>query len=152
MKVLVGLNCCLLLSFQIDAVPAPVSPQDSSTPSTPTALVEGCKQPSLEDGTAVRLRFAHTVSSAVVYVNDLAEFEVLEETGVSVVLIVPTGGIAWTTVTEEEPKRRMARGGKLENVMDSVRLSDGEKASLRATKVASAGGHNVNLALVKQAL
>jgi hypothetical protein len=35
----------------------------------------------------------------------------------------------------------MARGGKLEIVMDSVRLADGEKAALRATKGGSGGGH-----------
>jgi hypothetical protein len=35
----------------------------------------------------------------------------------------------------------MARGGKLEIVMDSVRLADGEKAALRATKEGKGGGH-----------
>ena len=35
----------------------------------------------------------------------------------------------------------MGRGGKLEIVMDSVRLVDGEKAALRATKEVQGGGH-----------
>jgi hypothetical protein len=35
----------------------------------------------------------------------------------------------------------MARGGKLEIVMDSVRLVDDEKAALRATKEVKGGGH-----------
>ena len=35
----------------------------------------------------------------------------------------------------------MARGGKLEIVLDSVRLIDGEKAALRAVKDAKGGGH-----------
>src|SRR5258708_37084021 len=35
----------------------------------------------------------------------------------------------------------MARGGKLEIVMDSVRLVDGQKAALRAVKNAKGGGH-----------
>jgi hypothetical protein len=35
----------------------------------------------------------------------------------------------------------MARGGKLEIVMDSVRLADGEKAALRATQEGKGGGH-----------
>jgi hypothetical protein len=35
----------------------------------------------------------------------------------------------------------MARGGKLEIVMDSVRLVDGERAALRAVKEAKGGGH-----------
>jgi hypothetical protein len=35
----------------------------------------------------------------------------------------------------------MARGGKLEIVMDSVRLVDSQKAALRATKEVQGGGH-----------
>jgi hypothetical protein len=89
----------------------------------------------------VKLRIAQTVSSADAHVNDRVEFEVLEDIKVADVLIVPKGGIAWGTVTEAEPKKRMARGGKLEIVMDSVRLTDGEKAALRATKDVKGGGH-----------
>jgi hypothetical protein len=74
-------------------------------------------------------------------VNDRVEFEVLEEIKVADVIVIPKGGIAWGTVTEAQPKRRMARGGKLEIVMDSVRLADGDKAALRATKEAQGGGH-----------
>lgn len=95
----------------------------------------------LEDGTPVRLRISQTVSSADAHVNDRVEFEVLEEVRVNGVLVVPKGGVAWGTVTEAQPKRRMARGGKLEIVMDSVRLADGEKAALRAVKEGKGGGH-----------
>lgn len=84
---------------------------------------------------------AQTVSSADAHVNDRVEFEVLEDIKVSDVLVIPKGGIAWATVTEAQPKRRMARGGKLEIVMDSVRLTDGEKAALRGTQEAKGGGH-----------
>jgi hypothetical protein len=35
----------------------------------------------------------------------------------------------------------MARGGKLEIVMDSARLVDGERGALRATKEVTGGGH-----------
>jgi membrane-associated protease RseP (regulator of RpoE activity) len=95
----------------------------------------------LEDGTPVRLRIAQTISSADAQVNDRVEFEVLEEVKVGDVLVIPKGGIAWGTVTEAQAKRRMARGGKLEIVMDSVRLVDGQKAALRAVKEAKGGGH-----------
>jgi PEGA domain len=84
---------------------------------------------------------AQTVSSADAHANDRVEFEVLEDIKLSDVLVIPKGGIAWGTVTEAQPKRRMARGGKLEIVMDSVRLADGEKAALRATQEAKGGGH-----------
>jgi hypothetical protein len=87
------------------------------------------------------LRMSQTVSSADAHVDDRVEFEVLEEITVANVVVIPKGGIAWGTVTEAQGKRRMARGGKLEIVMDSVRLVDGEKAALRAVKEAKGGGH-----------
>jgi hypothetical protein len=95
----------------------------------------------LEDGTPVRLRISQTISSASAHVGDRVEFEVLDEVKVGNVLVIPKGGVAWGTVTEAQPKRRLARGGKLEIVMDSVRLVDGEKAALRATKEVKGGGH-----------
>jgi hypothetical protein len=95
----------------------------------------------LEDGTPVKVRLSQTVSSADAHVDDRVEFEVLEEVKVAGVVVIPKGGIAWGTVTQAQPKRRMARGGKLEIVMDSVRLVDAEKAALRATKEVQGGGH-----------
>jgi len=131
--------CSLLLALQ--TTPAPTSaPQNNPAPSSKT-LVEACQQPCLEDGTPVRLRIAQTVSSADAHVNDRVEFEVLEDIKVSGVLVINKGGIAWGTVTEAQPKRRMARGGKLDIVMDSVRLVDGEKADLRASQSVQGGGH-----------
>lgn len=97
--------------------------------------------PTLEDGTPVKLRLSQTVSSADAHVNDRVEFEVLEDIKVSDVVIIPKGGIAWGTVAVAQHKRRMGRGGKLEIVMDTVRLVDGERAPLRATKEAKGGGH-----------
>jgi hypothetical protein len=122
---------CVLLIFQAN--------QSSGTELTQGASgIQG--QLVLEDATPVKLRISQTVSSADAHVNDKVEFEVLEEVRVSDVLIIPKGGIAWGTVTEAVPKRRMARGGKLEIVMDSVRLVDGQKAALRAVKDAKGGG------------
>jgi hypothetical protein len=99
------------------------------------------KQPVLEDGTPVKLRISQTVSSADAHVDDRVEFEVLEEVKIGDVVVIQKGALALGTVTEAQPKRRMARGGKLEVVMDSVRLADGEKAALRATKEVKGGGH-----------
>ncbi len=130
---------CLLLLLQSNTTPPP---QQSTTPNLAQQLpTAACKQPCLEDGTPVRLRMSQTVSSADAHVNDRVEFEVLEDIKVADVIVVPKGGIAWGTVTQAQPKRRMARGGKLEIVMDSVRLADGEKAALRATKEGKGGGH-----------
>lgn len=136
----VSVLCCLLVISPLTEVS--VATQQKSAATVPDQTpVAACKQPCLEDGTPVKLRIAQTVSSADAHVNDRVEFEVLEEIRISGVLIVPKGGIALGTVTEAQPKRRMARGGKLEIVMDSVRLADGEKAALRATKGGNGGGH-----------
>lgn len=135
----VSVLCCLLVTFPTIEVSG--AQQKSTAPPSDQTKLAACKQPCLEDGTPLKLRIAQTVSSADAHVNDRVEFEVLEEIRISGVLIVPKGGIALGTVTEAQPKRRMARGGKLEIVMDSVRLADGEKAALRATKGGNGGGH-----------
>jgi hypothetical protein len=88
----------------------------------------------LEDGTPVKIRIARTVSSADAHVGDNVDFEVLEEVRVGSLLVIPKGGVAWGAVTEAQSKRRMARGGKLDMNIDSVRLTDGEKVALRAVK------------------
>jgi len=56
-------------------------------------------------------------------------------------LVIPKGGIAFATVTEAQSKRRMARGGKLNVNIDSVRLVTHDKAPLRAIKEVKGGGH-----------
>jgi hypothetical protein len=131
--------CAFLLILQSGSQQSSAPAQQDTTPVKP--LVSACQQPCLEDGTPVRLRISQTISSEEAHVNDRVEFEVLEDVKVGETLIIPKGGIAWATVTEAQPKRRMARGGKLEIVMDSVRLADGEKAALRATKEVKGGGH-----------
>jgi hypothetical protein len=95
----------------------------------------------LEDGTPVKLRLQRTLSSADAQVNDQVDFDVLEEIKVNDVLVIPKGSVAWGTVTEAQPKRRMARGGKLDVNIDSVRLADGEKAALRGVRDVKGGGH-----------
>jgi PEGA domain len=110
-----------------------------STPQTQTtkpALTFG-----LEDGTPVKLRLQRTVSSADAHVDDRVDFDVLEEIKVKDVVVIPKGSIAWGTVTEAQHKRRMARGGKLNMNIDSVRLADGDKVPLRAVKEVKGGGH-----------
>ena len=95
----------------------------------------------LEDGTPIKLRLSRTVSSEDAQVNDKVDFDVLEDVKISDILVIPKGSVAWGTVTEAQPKRRMARGGKLEMNIDDVRLGDGEKAALRAVKEVKGGGH-----------
>jgi hypothetical protein len=95
----------------------------------------------LEEATPVRLRFSRTVSSADAHVGDTVDFEVLQDVSVNGTLVIPKGGVAFGTVTEAQPKRRMARGGKLEINIDYVKLLNGDKAALRAVKGGKGGGH-----------
>jgi hypothetical protein len=136
MKTVFSFPLCILCSFLLVAQTAtvPVAEAQQPTASTRTTFV-------LEDGTPIKLRLSQTVSSADARVNDRVEFEVLEDVLVGGVVVIPKGGAALGTVTEAMPKRRMARGGKLEIVMDSVRLVDGQKAALRAVKDGKGGGH-----------
>ena len=97
--------------------------------------------PRLEDGTPVKIRLSHTISSATAQDNDRVDFEVLDEVKVGNLLVIPKGSIAWGTVTEAQAKRRMGRAGKLDVTIDSVRLANGDKAALRGVKDVKGGGH-----------
>jgi hypothetical protein len=124
----------------------PAKAPENSTSKSPDNPPAAASKPAmqgfgLEDGTPVKLRTAHTISSADAHQSDTLDFEVLEDVSVSGSLVVPKGSIAWGTVTEAEPKRRMGRGGKLNVNIDSVRLTDGEKVPLRAVKDVKGGGH-----------
>jgi hypothetical protein len=80
------------------------------------------------------------MSSADAKTGETVDFEVLEDIKVSGIVVVPRGGIAWATVTEAQPKRRVGRGGKLSINIDSVRLVTGEKGALRAIKETQGAG------------
>lgn len=120
--------------------PAKQLQDPASQPPAPAPL----KQPlafGLEDATPIKLRLTRNLSSADAKTGDRVDFEVLEDVKIKDSIVVPRGGLAWGTVTEAQAKRRMARGGKLDVNIDDVRLSDGEKAPLRAVKEAKGGGH-----------
>jgi hypothetical protein len=122
------------------------APQTTATNQTPPSVAANPSKPpmqgfGIEEGTPVKLRTARNISSADAHTGDTLDFEVLEDVFAGGVLVIPKGGIAWGTVTEAEPKRRMGRGGKLNVNIDSVRLTDGEKVALRAVKDTQGGGH-----------
>jgi hypothetical protein len=76
----------------------------------PQPVAPVVKQPlafGLEDATPVKLRINRTISSADAQVNETIDFEVLEEVKVHDVIVITRGGMAWGTVTEAQPKRRM---------------------------------------------
>jgi len=95
----------------------------------------------LEDGTPVKLRLSRTISSADEAVGNQVDWEVVEEILVGDKIVIPKGSVALGTVTDVQAKRRMARGGKLDVNIDTVRLANGQKAALRAVKNGKGGGH-----------
>jgi len=95
----------------------------------------------LEDGTPIRLRLGRTLSSEDAHVGDRVDFEVLEEVSIHDLLIIRKGALALATITAAEPKKRMARGGKLGINIDDVKLVSGERVALRAVKDVKGGGH-----------
>ena len=123
---------------------ANTSPQPAAAPVAPAQTQTTAKTPKgfvLEDGTPVRLKTGRSISSADAHVGDTLDFEVLEDVRVAGLLVIPKGGIAFATITEAQSKRRMARGGKLNVNIDSVRLVTHDKAALRAVKEVKGGGH-----------
>jgi hypothetical protein len=138
-----SLACCVLLWFQSAAPGTPTQdPQDQKGVATAEkTLVAACAQPCLEDGTPVQIAFAQEVSSGTAHSGDQIQFEVVDEVRVGGVVVIPKGALAWGTVTMAQARRRMARGGKIDIQINAVRLADGEKASLRATKQGNGGGH-----------
>jgi hypothetical protein len=95
----------------------------------------------LHDGTPLRLRLARNLSSADAKTGETIDFEVLDDVQVDDVLLVKRGAVANGTVTDSEPKKRMARGGKLDITIDYVRLVNGDKVALRGSKDTKGGGH-----------
>jgi hypothetical protein len=88
----------------------------------------------LRDGIPIRLRLKRNLSSSNATVGQFVDFEVLEEVTVNGVVVIPKGGKAMGSVTEAIPKKRMRRAGRLEIVLDYVRLTDRETAAVRAVE------------------
>jgi membrane-associated protease RseP (regulator of RpoE activity) len=130
---------CPTLSLALSVLLAASPKIHNSTIAAQSSAIQG--QVVLQDGTPVRLRLNHNVSSADATVGESVDFEVLDEVNINGAAVIPKSSTAIGTVTEAVPKRRMARGGKLEIVLDYVRLGDTEKAPIRAVKDAKGGGH-----------
>jgi hypothetical protein len=118
--------------------PAALVAKDDSKPVVP-ATIGG--QFVLEDGTPIKLVLGENISSADAQVGQEVSFEVVEDVLVQGIVVIPKGSTAWATITAAEHKRRMGRAGKLDLNVDKVRLADGEKALLKATKDAQGGSH-----------
>jgi len=121
------------------------TPSSATPSSTDTAKTLLPGQFILQDGTPVKLRLSRNVSSAEAHEGESVDFEVLDDVAANGMVVISKGSVAIATVTEAQPKRRMGRAGKLEIVLDYVRLADTEKAAIRAVKDAKGGSHTVGM-------
>ena len=132
------LSCCSILMSQQPSTTA----QSSGAGTNEQASPAGPPPPhTLLDGTPVKLRLRQTISSADAKVGQEVPFEVVEEIKVEDLVVLPKGATAIATVTEAESKRRMGRAGKLNINVSYARLTDNEKAALRAVKDMKGGSH-----------
>lgn len=135
------LACTLVLATPAYSQANPVAASAAPASSPATEGARPALPNTLMDGTAVSLRLAETVSSADAHVGQTVPIEVTDDVVVQGVTVIAKGAPAIATVTTAEPKKRMGRGGKLDVNSDSVRLADGSKVQLSATKNTSGGGH-----------
>lgn len=89
----------------------------------------------------MKLKLTENLTSASAKTGQPVPFEVVEEVEVEGVPVIAKGAQAVGTVTTAEPRKSMGRGGKLDVNIDSVRLVNGEKIGLSATKSEKGGGH-----------
>jgi hypothetical protein len=127
---------------------SPPPSQESST--APQSSPSGASHPKpapgfafgLEDGTPVPLKLARELSSAKESAGNRVDFEVAEDITVNGIIVIPKGAMAWGTIVDAKPKRRLGRAGKLDVRIDEVRLADGERAPLRASQESKGKGRS----------
>jgi hypothetical protein len=85
----------------------------------------------LLNDTPVHVKLTKTISSATAHVGDILEFEVLDDVLIEGLPVLTKGAMASGVISNAEPKKHFGRGGRLVFSITSVRLADGEKATLR---------------------
>lgn len=117
------------------------NPRDAAAPQATEREPSVSPEIILHDGTPVRIRLSRTLSSEQVKTGDQIDFDVLDDISVGNRVVISRGAKAIGAITDAEHKRRMGRGGKLNFVLDYLRLTDGTKVSLRAEHDTRGGGH-----------
>lgn len=114
---------------------------DSSAPPAATNRSTAPVALALHDGTPIRLRLARDLTFTNIRPGEMADFEIVDDLRIDGVLVIAHGVRVTATITEAEPRTRLGRGGKLGVNLDSVPLSNGGKAAIRAAKEGQAGAH-----------
>jgi hypothetical protein len=111
---------------------APAAPTEAA----PTAS-SSATEFTLHNGTPIHLKLGKTISSTTAHVGDVINLQVAQEVTLNGLVVIPRGAAATAVVTEAEPKKRLGHSGKLGFNINSVRLSDDEKAAVRSYQESS---------------
>lgn len=140
------LSAILVLSMcSSNAFPSQAAPQQSGSNSAAPAAPP---KPAplfafgLEEGTPIPLKLARELSSAIEAPGNRVDFEVVEDIKVNDVVVIPKGSMAWGTIVDAKPKRRLGRAGRLDVRIDEVRLANGERVPLRASQESKGKGRS----------
>jgi hypothetical protein len=145
------ISACFTDSVSAQSSPQPIAPdrirQPAAAPQpSPSAVAQPKPAPGfafgLEDGTPVPLKLARELSSATESTGNRVDFEVAEDVKVNGLVVIPKGEMAWGTIVDAKPKRRLGRAGKLDVRIDEVRLADGERVRLRASQESKGKGRS----------
>jgi hypothetical protein len=120
-----------------------------AVPAAPTAPPVDASKLTLPNGTPIRMKLSKAVSTATAHVGDQVQFEVMEDVVVEGLCVIRKGVEGTGTVTDSEQKKRMGlgHGAKLGVLVNSVRLSDNEKAPARSYQDASGASGSAGSAM-----
>src|SRR6267143_3849862 len=102
---------------------------------SPIHLPQRSRNSRLHLTSPVPLKLARELSSAQEAAGNRVDFEVAEDVKVHGLVLIPKGEMAWGTIVDAKPKRRLGRAGKLD-----VRIDEGERAPLRASQESKGKG------------
>lgn len=98
-----------------------------STDTSGSALV-------IPDGTEIRLRLKHPVSSATAQEEDAVILEAADDVIVDGEVVIAAGAEAYGRVTDARPRRGFGRRGKLDFTIDVVEAVNGANVPLRTER------------------
>jgi LssY C-terminus len=105
----------------------------------------------IKSGTAVKLQFSNTISSAKAHQGDKVDFVVQKDLTVDGYTVVRAGEIAHGSVVEVERKRLLGVGGRIIVKLDSVEMANGERVGLEARQRFKGKSHTLRMGLLMAA-
>lgn len=99
----------------------------------------------IKSGTAVKLQFAKTISSANAHEGDRLEFVVEKDVMARGFTVIQAGAIAEGSVIEVKSRRLLGMGGGVVIKLDSVELTTGERVGLVVRKKYKGRSHTIRM-------